>query len=150
MPDEYRAEGIVRSLKKYDLRGKRVLLPRAYVARDVVPHGLRRLGAVVDVVDAYRTVVPPESRKLAREVFLHSRPDMITFTSSSTVENFAALFGARSLKKILTGVKIASIGPITTRTIRRFGCQAAVQAKPYTIPALVEAIQRHFGRRRRS
>lgn len=150
VPNEYRAEGIVRSLKKYDLRGKRVLLPRAHVARDVVPRGLRRLGAVVDAVDAYRTVIPPESRKLARKIFSHSRPDMITFTSSSTVENFAALFGARSLKKILTGVKIASIGPITTRTIRRFGCRPAVQAKSYTVVAMVEAIQNHFGRQRSS
>lgn len=144
VPSEYQAEGIVRALKKYDLRGKRVLLPRAHVARDVVPKELRRHGALVDVVNAYRTVIPRESRKLAREVFDRSRPDMITFTSSSTVENFAALFGARSLKKILAGVKIASIGPITSRTLRRFGCRPAIQAKSYTIRALVQAIQEYF------
>ncbi len=147
VPNEYRAEGIVQALKKYDLRSKKILLPRAHVARDVVPSELGRLGAKVDVVDAYRTVLPPESKKLAREIFGNSRPEMITFTSSSTVENLAALLGVRSLKKILAGVKIASIGPITSRSIRRFGCRPAIQAKRYTIPAIVEAIQEYFARR---
>lgn len=146
VPNEYRAEGIVQALKKHDLRGKKILLPRARVARDLIPRELSRLGARVDVVDAYRTVIPRENKKLAREIFSRSRPDMITFTSSSTVENFAALLGVRSLKKILAGVKIASIGPITSRHIRRFGCRPAIQANYYTIPALVEAIQEYFGR----
>jgi uroporphyrinogen III methyltransferase/synthase len=148
VPEEYRAEGIVRALKKYDLREKNILLPRARIARDVVPRSLARLGAKVDVVEAYRIVIPRESKKLARQIFHNSPPEMVTFTSSSTVENFADLLGVSSLKKTLSDISIASIGPITTRTIRRFGCRPSLQPKRFTIPALLEAIVLYFARRK--
>src|SRR6202163_2134356 len=94
VPKEYVAESVVASLRR-KVRGKRVLLARAKVARDVIPRELRKLGARVDVVEAYETIIPQSSRKRVRDVLNHaeSRPDVITFTSSSTARNFVALLG---------------------------------------------------------
>src|SRR5579864_2111529 len=95
VPKEYVAESVVKSLRK-QAKGKRVLLVRAKVARDVIPRELRRAGAVVDVVEAYETVVPASSRARLRGALTNSkrRPDVITFTSSSTAKNFVQLLGA--------------------------------------------------------
>ncbi len=147
VPDEYRAEGLLRALKNERWRGKRVLLARAEQAREVLPRQLRRRGARVDVVAAYRTVPPPRSRKKAARVFGRHRPDAITFTSSSTVRNFFALLGRRRARRAIAGVAVATIGPVTSRTARALGVRVAIEAKPYTIPALVKAIRRHFGGR---
>jgi uroporphyrinogen-III synthase len=95
----------------HNLAGQRILLPRAAVARDLVPVELARRGAVVDVVEAYRTVAP------AGAFDLSEKPDWITFTSSSTVRNFVAMAGAEAI----AGVKVASIGPVTSATAREFG-----------------------------
>lgn len=94
MPEEYVAESVVKSLRK-QIQGKRVLLARARVARDVIPRELRKLGAKVDVVEAYETVIPQSSRTRLRAILKDSKrhPDVITFTSSSTVRNFVALLG---------------------------------------------------------
>ena len=138
MPEEYVAESVLAAFAGIDLAGKRILLPRAAVARDVIPTELRRRGAEVDVVEAYRTVIPDESRALARDVFAAAnKPDWVTFTSSSTVRNFVALAGQHTLE----GVRIASIGPVTSATIREFGLKVDVEASPYTIDGLVEAIR---------
>ncbi len=137
MGREYVAESLVAALAAHDLHGKRVLLPRAAVARDVVPAELRRLGAEVDVVEAYRTVPPESSRTLAAEIFGSGRkPDWITFTSSSTVRNFAGLAGAGAL----AGVKAASIGPVTSATARECGLGIAVEAQAFTIDGLIAAM----------
>src|SRR5579864_2696423 len=94
VPKEYVAESVVKSLRK-QAKGKRVLLVRAKVARDVIPRELRRAGAVVDVVEAYETVVPKSSRTRLRAALKNPkrRPDVVTFTSSSTVKNFVQLLG---------------------------------------------------------
>ena len=152
VPEEYVAESVVASLRR-KVKGKRVLLARAKVARDVIPRELRRLGARVDVVEAYETVIPQSSRKRVRAVLDHSerRPDVITFTSSSTVRNFVALLGknrergrsrhtGRSQKKHLDGVKFASIGPVTSSTLRELGLPVDIEARKYDIPGLIEAI----------
>ncbi len=137
VPKEYIAESVVESLKK-KVKGKRVLLARAKVARDVIPRELRKLGANVDVVEAYETVIPKSSRTRLRKVLGDSRrrPDIITFTSSSTVKNFLELAG----KDRLMGLRFASIGPVTSATLRDAGLSAHVEARKYTIPGLVEAI----------
>ena len=98
VPKEYVAESVVRSLRRR-VKGKRVLLVRARVARDVIPRELRRAGARVDVVEAYETVVPQSSRTRLRSALANPRrrPHVITFTSSSTVRNFAALLGSRQM-----------------------------------------------------
>ena len=113
------------------------MLPRAAVARDVLPLALRDRGACVDVVEAYRTVIPESAARLAEQIFEGShKPDWITFTSSSTVQNFVKITGAAALD----GVKVASIGPVTTATAKKLGIPVTVEADPYTTDGLVAAI----------
>ena len=135
MPEEYVAESLVKAFEAEDLNWRRILLPRAAVARDLVPVELRRRGATVDVVEAYRTGIPENTAERAREI-LARLPDWITFTSSSTVTNFLAAAG----KEALSGVKIASIGPITSHTAREHGIEVDVEAQPHTIEGLVAAL----------
>lgn len=149
VPREYIAESVVRSLRKR-VKGKRVLLVRAKVARDVIPTELRKAGAHVDVVEAYETVAPQTSRKRLRSALQNPRhcPHVITFTSSSTVKNFVELLnanGKRALK--LNGISMASIGPVTSSTLRELGLPVDIAAKQFTIPGLVEAIVRAKGTR---
>ncbi len=141
VPKEYVAESVVRSLRRR-VKGKRVLLVRAKVARDVIPRELRKAGAHVDVVEAYETVVPKSSRTRLRSVLGNPRraPHVITFTSSSTVRNFVALVGPRKAK--FDGIRLASIGPVTSSTLRELGLRVDIEAKEFTIPGLVEAILR--------
>jgi uroporphyrinogen III methyltransferase/synthase len=137
MPEEYVAESLVKAFAPENLAGKRVLLPRAAIARDVIPAELTKLGAQVDVVEAYRNVVPTEATARAREIFAGERtPDWITFTSSSTVKNLLAIAGREALE----GVRIASIGPVTSSTLCSHGLQVDAEAKQFTVDGLVEAI----------
>jgi uroporphyrinogen-III synthase len=139
VPKEYVAESVVRSLRRR-VKSKRVLLVRAKVARDVIPRELRKAGAQVDVVEAYETVVPKSSRRRLQALLKNpqKRPHVITFTSSSTVRNFVALLrGPRP-----TDIHMASIGPVTSATLREFGLPVDLSAKKYTIPGLVEAVVR--------
>ena len=147
VPKEYVAESVVASLKK-KVEGRRVLLVRAKVARDVIPDELRRAGAAVDVVEAYETVLPRSSRSQLLAVLKSTRrPDAITFTSSSTVRNFVELIGPKAAYSgLLDGVALASIGPVTTSTLKELGLKADIKAKEFTMPGLVEAIVRHFER----
>jgi uroporphyrinogen-III synthase len=139
VPKEYVAESVVRSLRRR-VKGKRVLLVRAKVARDVIPSELRRAGALVDVVEAYETIVPQSSRTRLRDALNNPkrRPHVITFTSSSTVRNFVALLGSRGTK--LEGIRLASIGPVTSSTMRELGLRADIKAKEFTIPGLIGSI----------
>jgi uroporphyrinogen-III synthase len=146
-PKEYVAESVVASLKRR-VKGKRVLLVRAKVARDVIPRELRKAGAEVDVVEAYETVAPKSSGKRLSALLANRtrRPHAITFTSSSTVKNFVELLGLRSARLALAkpvarrGVHTASIGPVTSATLREFGLPVDIEASEYTIPGLVAAI----------
>ena len=139
VPKEYVAESVVRSLRRR-VKGKRVLLVCAKVARDVIPRELRRAGAQVDVVEAYETVIPHSSRPRLRRLLANPRrrPNVVTFTSSSTVRNFVALLG--SSKAGIQGVSLASIGPVTSSTLRELGLRQDIEAKEFTIPGLVDAI----------
>lgn len=147
VPEEYVAESVVKSLRKR-VRGKRILLVRAKIARDVIPRELRKAGAQVDVVEAYETVVPHSSRRRLRTALKSAkmRPDVITFTSSSTVKNFVALLGstrnsARGKRPLqLEGITLASIGPVTSATLRELHLGVDVEARQYTIPGLIKAI----------
>lgn len=141
VPREYVAESVVRSLQRR-VKNKRVLLVRAKVARDVIPKELRKAGADVDVVEAYETVIPHQSRTRLRSALANPRrrPHVITFTSSSTVRNFVALIGSRGKK--LDGILLASIGPVTSSTLQELKLRVDIKAKEFTIPGLVEAIVR--------
>ncbi len=137
MPTEYVAESLLEALADEDLAGKSILIPRAAVARDVIPVELAKRGAKVDVVEAYRTGVPKDAADRVREA-LARRPDWITFTSSSTVTNFIGLAGRESLH----GIRVASIGPITSATLREHGIKVDIEADPHSMPGLVEALTR--------
>ena len=146
-PREYVAEAVVEALAD-KIRGERVLLCRAKVARDVIPRELRRLGAFLDVVEAYETVIPKASRSELRAALRdpQRRPHIITFTSSSTVKSYVALLGIRSGRsRLVEGVLNASIGPVTSETLRQFELSIDVQAAEYTIPGLIEAIVQRAG-----
>jgi uroporphyrinogen-III synthase len=147
VPKRYIAESVVESLRG-KVKGKRVLLARAKVARDVIPRELRKMGARVEVVEAYKTVVPASSRKKLQAVMQDpkQRPHMVAFTSSSTVRNFIALVGGPSSIKPssphrgLQGIQFASIGPVSSATLREFGLPIHAEAREYTISGLIQAI----------
>jgi uroporphyrinogen-III synthase len=147
VPKEYVAESVVRSLKS-KVKGKRVLLVRAKIARDVIPDELRKAGAHVDVVEAYETVVPQDSRRRLQLALGNPklRPHVVTFTSSSTVRNFVKLLGSRQgstkqkFRPGLEGICMTSIGPVTSATLKELGLPVDVSAKEFTIPGLVQAI----------
>ena len=144
VPKEYIAESVVKSLRT-KVKGKRVLLARARVARDVIPRELKKLGAKVDVVEAYETVVPRKSQARLRTILAdpRRRPTIATFTSSSMARNFVALAGKRLAQTaVRRGLRLASIGPVTSVTLRELNLPVAVEAKEFTIPGLVSAIER--------
>lgn len=144
MPKEYVAESVVEALRE-DVVGKRVLLVRAKVARDVIPEELQRLGAQVDVVEAYQTVMPADASERLRAIFAAGAalPEAITFTSSSTVKHFFLLLHAAGLE-LPKGMVVASIGPITSQTLLGHGIEPDVEAQAHTIPGLVDAMTRFF------
>lgn len=135
-PAEYVADAVIEGFRAYELRGRRILIPSSAIARDAVAAELRRCGAQVDVVEAYRNVLPRNAVECAREVFREPWPDWVAFASSSAVRNLVQVAGAEVLRR----VKIASIGPVTSRTVAGYGLQVAAEAAPHTVEGLVRAI----------
>ena len=147
VPDEYRAEAIISAIGASRIRGKRFLIPRAEVAREVLPETLRNKGAKeVVVAPAYRTIKPkrPQVERI-RELIAAGAIDLVTFTSSSTVTNFHELVGASA-----KGLKAAAIGPITAATAKQLGFDVVASPREYTIPALTESIRVYFARHPKS
>jgi len=147
MPEEYVAEAVVSALR-HEARNSRVLLVRAAIARDVIPRELTAAGARVDVIEAYETSVPEESRQSLAGVLADParRPQVIPFTSSSSVRNFVKLAGRNAVKTALQdGMRLASIGPVTSATLREMELPVSIEAREYTIPGLVEAIAEAVG-----
>lgn len=137
VPEEYVAESLFASLQADGpLAGTRVLLARAAVARDVLPDALRAAGAVVDVVEAYRTVVPETASATIRRLLESRNRLLVTFTSSSTVRNFASFADGTGL----SDVRAACIGPITAASARDSGFSVVVEASIFTTRGLVDAI----------
>jgi uroporphyrinogen III methyltransferase/synthase len=146
VPQEYRAEAIFEGLSKETLKDKSILIPRAKVARDVLPGELRKAGAVVDVVEVYQTVLPKEDVAEVRELLRRGEVSAITFTSSSTVGNFVEMLGPEEARQLTAGIPVASIGPITAEKAKALGIRTAVMPAEYTIPALVQALVEYFKR----
>jgi uroporphyrinogen III methyltransferase/synthase len=145
VPDRYYAEALVQRLGSEKLEGRRILLARAKKARDLVPKELRELGAAVDVVEVYQTIIPHVSKKEIERVFQRDKIDLITFTSSSTVNHFIHMYEEKGgLKNPLAGVAIAAIGPITADTLHRRGVTPHIIPNSFTIRALTEAIVDYF------
>jgi uroporphyrinogen III methyltransferase / synthase len=144
VPERYQAEGILDAVKPELMKGKRVLIPRAAEAREVLPETLRAWGAAVDVVVAYRTALAQVEVAPLADLLGRGAIDVITFTSSSTVKNFVRLFGGKNLAAIAGRSAIACIGPITARTVEEAGGQAAIVAEEFTTAGLTRAIVAHF------
>jgi uroporphyrinogen III methyltransferase/synthase len=122
------------------IRGQRFLIPRAAVARDLLPAELTRLGAEVDAVEAYRTVRPDADVGWVVRLFEEGKVDAVTFTSSSTVANFADMIGPERFADLLSNSVIACIGPVTAQTAQSRGLKNIIQPVKHTVPALVEAL----------
>jgi uroporphyrinogen-III synthase/uroporphyrinogen III methyltransferase/synthase len=140
VPESYVAESLVVALEN-EIKGKRVLLARAAVARDVIPDALRAAGATVEVVDAYRNVIPEGTPERLRGA-LAAGLDAATFTSSSSVEHLADAARAAGMAFPFAGVAAVSIGPITSQTLRGMGWEPAEEAEPHDVPGLVAATVR--------
>lgn len=146
MPDEYRAEAIVASFKEWEIAGKKILLPRALQAREVLPEELKKMGAEIDVVPAYQTIKPDNDTSRVREMLEKMEIDMVTFTSSSTVVNFMKMFekDTQRLQEWMSGVAVACIGPITAKTAQENELPVNLVPPVYTIEALTESIVDYF------
>lgn len=144
VPDEYVAEGILRGVG--NVSGKRLLLLRADIARKTLAEELRRGGAEVDEVAAYRTIVVPPDAAVLRRLLDADRPDAITFTSSSTVRGLLQSLDAVGVspEEAFAGIALACIGPVTAGTLREYGLEPALVAGEYTMPGLVRALIDHF------
>jgi len=143
VPKDFVAESLLESLSRENVKGKRFLIPRARVAREILPDQLRDMGAIVDVVPAYQTVAPVRKNEDFERRLKEGAIDVITFTSPSTVTNFLERIGP-GLRPCLKNVTIACIGPITADTAREKGLNVAILPKEYTVEALVKAIEDHF------
>ena len=152
VPEQFKAEGAYGAIEAYvggreHLDRLNFLIPRAAVARDYLPKALEEAGARVDVVPAYRTVAPQTSDRGRVEALLAGGAvDCITFTSSSTVTNFARLFDTTDLSGLLEGVAVACIGDITASTAAEFGLRAAILPTEFTVPALTRAIADYYSK----
>ena len=140
MPEEYRAEALIEALMDDSLEGKRMLIPRAKVAREILPEKLRKAGAEVVVAPAYKSVPSLEGKERLEELLISGNINCVTFTASSTVENFVRAFGEEAGRLLLKS-RVACIGPITADTARGHGLRVDVEAAEYTIPGLVSAVE---------
>jgi uroporphyrinogen III methyltransferase / synthase len=143
VPEDFIAESLIESIGQENIDGKRFLIPRATVAREVLPEKLREMGAEVDVAPTYQTVLP-KSKSDALSKRLHSENiDLLTFTSSSTVKNFLALTGEALLPKIKK-TRIACIGPVTAKTAEEAGLKVDILPQEYTVSSLLDAIEKYY------
>jgi len=144
VPESFRAESVIEAFAGEDIRGKKILLPRAREARAVLPVELTKMGAVVDAVTAYHNRPVQDDADHLITKLKEGLVNLITFTSSSTVQNFYALLPPESRKTLMKGVTIASIGPITADTAAKLGFNVDIVAKSFTIPGLCQAILQYY------
>jgi uroporphyrinogen III methyltransferase/synthase len=143
IPESFVAEGVVEAFRNREIGGQRILLPRAEVARDIIPEGLTQLGAQVDVVDVYRTVSSGVEGGWLKKLIHQGEVDIITFTSPSIFKNFMEIMGKDF--QLPSGIKIACIGPVTAAVVEKAGLKIDIMPERYTIPGLVEAMVDFFG-----
>ena len=148
VPGNFVAEGIVAALQERQaglsgLRGMRILLPRARQARDLLPDALGSIGAQVDMVACYENILPEMDRDQV-QVVLRRPPDLLVFTSSSTVRNFITILGRKGAREVLSQSTVAALGPITARTLATNGKEAEIRPGENTVPSLLDAIGRYF------
>ncbi|MBU1194345.1 MAG: uroporphyrinogen-III C-methyltransferase [Proteobacteria bacterium] len=144
LPETYRAESVVDAFSGVDIKNKNVLLPRAKMARTILPEELTRMGARVDEVTAYETRINEDGKQELISLLEDRQIDAVTFTSSSTVSNFMSLLESCDSRKLLSDVLIASIGPVTSDTAVSLGIKPDIEAVDYTIPGLVDVLLKHY------
>lgn len=142
VPEEYISDGVVKAFREYDMTNKQMLLPRAEIARDVIPEGLAKLGAQVDVVTAYRTAPSGLDKKELLDLMEQKKVDVITFTSPSTITNFINIIGKDV--RLPEYIKIACIGPVTQKAAESAGLTVHIMHGPYVIAGLVKAIEEAY------
>jgi len=142
IPEYYISEGILKSFARLDLTGQKILIPRAVHARDVLPEGLAKMGAAVDVVAAYETVNSGRKKEQLLELIRNDGIDVITFTSTSTVTNFLEIMGGDFICP--AKIRIACIGPITEAAARRAGFNVDIRQDEYTVEGLVQSLVQYF------
>ncbi len=147
MPSEYRAEAVVECFKEQEkVKGLKILLPRAARAREILPEELKKMGAAIDVVPAYQTVKPDHDTLRIQKMLEQGDIDMVTFTSSSTVDNFVEMFEAdkKNLQQWMSGINVACIGPITAKTAENKNFSVEIVPAEYTIEAFTDSIVEFF------
>ncbi|WP_134684805.1 uroporphyrinogen-III C-methyltransferase [Brevibacillus migulae] len=145
LPGEFRAEGLLNSLEGQLKPGEKVLLPRADIAREVLPRELKERGLEVTEVDTYETVIDAENAAETIELFKEKAISIVTFTSSSTVKNFVQALAQENLQELLDGVQIACIGPVTADTAKELGLAVDIVAKDFSIQGLLDALLTNGG-----
>ena len=147
MPSDYRAEALIHALTQTgDLEGKKILLPHADIGREVIADELRKRGAQVVEVVAYRTVATDPEREGQPDVYrmlLEGRIDIVTFTSPSAVRNMVSVLGAEPAVDLLRKTVVAAIGPVTAEAATRCGIETSIVPDKFTVPALVSAIVKY-------
>jgi uroporphyrinogen III methyltransferase/synthase len=140
VPSSFQGESVVEAFRQMNVGGCSFLIPRAKVAREILPESLKKMGAKVDLVTAYQNVKPVENVDRIKKLLLENKLSVITFTSSSTVKHFLELLDSKELRSCLKKTKIASIGPITSQALKAAGYQVDIQPQEHTVAALAEAI----------
>ncbi len=148
VPEEFVAEGVLKALALRlggleNLKGQRILVPRAKEAREILPLELRAAGAIVDVAVCYETVQAEADPELVARI-VDRPPDLIVFTSTSNVTHFSTIVGAAECHRLMDNAIVAVLGPVTARTVESFGKRAEIVPLQNTIPSLVESIRLHF------
>jgi uroporphyrinogen III methyltransferase/synthase len=144
IPAEFKAEGVLKALGGVQVKGLKFLIPRAKKAREIIPDRLKELGALVTVATAYENVRPASDVERVKKLFQEKKIAAVTFTSSSTVNNFVEMLGQKEYKTLVNGVAVACIGPVTAKTTEELGMKVDIMPKEYTIPALVDAMVEYF------
>ena len=148
IPSEYRAEAVAQAIVAAGgVAGAKVLLPRADIGREVIGEELRKHGAEVTEVVAYRTVISEPDREDGPDVYrmlLEHRIDVVTFTSASAVRAFVQVFGPDPAADLLSATVVACIGPVTAEAAAQYKIKSSVKPADYTIPALVDSIVEYF------
>jgi len=144
IPADYKAEGVVTEFSKLNLQGRKVLFPRADKARELIPQSLGEMGAIVAAPIAYRNIVPDALPQNLLRALEEQRVHCVTFTPSSTVDNLAAMLGENRMFRLLQGVKIAAIGPVTACSCRDLGLNVDIEPDKYTLENMTEEIVKFF------
>ena len=142
VPDSYISEGVVRAFADRDIQGRKILLPRAEAARDVIPDGLAALGAMVEVATVYRTVASDRRKEELEPLIRNGKVDIVTFTSPSTVFHFIDIMGRDF--RLPPQVKIAAIGPVTAAAVKKAGLKVDILQETFTIEGLVDGLIDYF------